>query len=118
MVLYSFLENKYMLNVCAENSFYVITGTLSSTSDCNSPRNVHWPLAVDKEVNMIGVKIAKPEHIKKGYSSGGSSFSSGESEKPRHRRESSDRLRLEDMKTARLTDGTLSTNVVRMEVRN
>jgi hypothetical protein len=97
---------------------YVITGTLS-TSDGSSPRNVHWPPVVNGEVDVIPVKRAKPEHIKKGYSSGASSFSSGESEKQskHHRRDSSDRLGLEEMKTALHTDGTLCTNVVRMEVR-
>jgi hypothetical protein len=114
--------------LCAENSFYEITGTLSSNekmSDCSSPRNVDWPSAENKEVHMIGVTRAEPElrgeteieYIKKGYSSGASSLSSGESEKQQHHRQSSDRLGLEDMKTALLTDGTLSTNVVRMEVR-
>jgi hypothetical protein len=87
-------------------------------SDSSSPMNVRWPLFAKKEVKTIGVKKATTEHTKKGYSSGASS-SPKELDKQHHdhRRDSSDLLGLEEMKTTLHTDGTLSTNVVRMEVR-
>lgn len=92
--------------------------TTSSPSPPPSPR-VHFPREGDVEVAIVGVQRATQHGIQKGYSSGASSISDeGEHEKTKpkgHTRDTSDILRLESLKNSLLTDGTLSTNVVRME---
>ena len=97
--------------------FFAITGTQAKTekmSDSSSPKNDHWPLVLNEEIEVIGVKQAATKQIMKGYSSGESS--SPVESRHNHHRDNSDLLGLEEMKTALLTDGTLNTNVVRMEV--
>lgn len=91
--------------------------TTQKMSDNSSPRNVHWPSVENEEVKVIGVEKATTEHIRKGYSSGASSSFSESDKQQSHHRDHSDLLGLGEMKTALLTDGTINTNVVRMEVR-
>lgn len=67
------------------------------------------------EEDIEQVTRKKPAPIQKGYSSGASSISEGESPTKGHTRDASDLLRLESMKTDLLTGGSLNTNVVRME---
>jgi hypothetical protein len=77
---------------------------------------VHWPTDAD-HVAIAGTKRNSIRGIQKGYSSGASSISDEELETERkgHTRDTSDILRLESLKNSLLQDGTLSTNVVRME---
>ena len=77
---------------------------------------VHWPSEAER-VTIAKANRNSLRRIQKGYSSGASSISD-ESETERtkgHTRDTSDILRLESLKTSLLQDGTLSTNVVRME---
>ena len=88
----------------------------SSPRSPRSPR-VHFTSHTENEA-IVEVKRTIPREIRKGYSSGASSISdeTDDKNKPKgHKRDTSDILRLESMKTSLLTDGTLSTNVVRME---
>jgi calcium-dependent protein kinase len=88
----------------------------SSKETKSPPVRVHWPTDAD-HVAIAGTKRNSIRGIQKGYSSGASSISDEELETERkgHTRDTSDILRLESLKNSLLQDGTLSTNVVRME---
>lgn len=81
-----------------------------------TPR-VHFP-AEKEDMAVVKVQRTTPKGIQKGYSSGASSISDESEDKKAekgHKRDKSDLIRLETMKTSLLTDGNVCTNVVRME---
>ncbi len=124
-------NHSFSFNVCFTSKFRsnkppvalpTNTGSTPSPTVCSketttAPTRVHFPISDDEEHVTIK-KRNSIRGIQKGYSSGASSISDESITEPEpkgHTRDTSDILRLESLKNSLLQDGTLSTNVVRME---